>query len=195
MENQNQVTPVVTEQPTGNENTPATNESPETPTAPQETGAGQQSDVKQPERTFSRDEVTRILKRRIDRYQKSVFTKYGVKDASEFDSLFQKAKGYDDIVKSKDELAEKVAFLENNINPERYDDVRTYFKGKGLPFTEEGLKTALESHPEWLKQAPESAKPSKPTTTIRSVGTEPRSPSAKDEKEIAKKLFGDDLFD
>lgn len=194
MENQNQETPVVTEQPTGNENTPATNETPAAPADKVETGP--QSDVKpQPDRTFTRDEVTRILKRRIDRYQNNVFTKYGVKDSTELDALFEKAKGYDDIIKSRDELTEKVAFLENNINPERYDDVRTYFKGKGLPFTEEGLKTALESHPEWLKQAPEAAKPSKPITTIRSVGTEPKSRSASDEREIAKKIYGEDLFD
>ena len=39
------------------------------------------------DRLFTRDEVTRILKRRIDRYQNSVFLKYGVKNAQELDKL------------------------------------------------------------------------------------------------------------
>lgn len=191
MENQNQETPVVTEQPTGTDS-PANNES--TGSAPEINATGSKSASQPAERTFTRDEVTRILKRRIDRYQNSVFNKYGVKDSTELDALFEKAKGYDDIIKSRDELTEKVAFLGNNINPDRYDDIRTYFKGKGLQFSEDELKRQLETHPEWLNKSSEPEKPSKPITTIK-VGTGTHSGSPTGEKELAKKIFGDDLFD
>lgn len=178
----NQEKPTVTEQSTGT-GTPAKN----TPTGPQ-------SDM-QPDRTFTRDEVTRILKRRIDRYQNQMFKKYGVENSEGLDSLFEKAKGYDDILKSRDEYAEKVAFMGNNINPDRYDDIRTYFKGKGLQFSEDELKRQLETHAEWVKQAPVQQAPSKPVTTITPVGTPSNGPVDRSEQEIAKKVFGSDLFD
>ena len=184
MEN-NQETPVVTEQPTGHQGQePANN-----PTAGQPSGPTQQ-----PDRTFTRDEVTKILRNRLDRYQNSVYKKYGVKNLDEFNSLFEKAKGYDDVIKSRDEALETVAFLRNNINPDKYDDVKTYFKGKGLQFTEDALKQQLESHPEWvIKKAEEVNK--KPVTTITPVGTGSKGPIVTGEKELAKKIFGDDLFD
>ena len=160
-----------------------------TPTAPT-TGV---TSGPQPDRTFTRDEVTRILKRRIDRYQNSVLTKYGVKDASELDSLFEKAKGYDDLMNQKNEFEQQVAFLSNNINPDKYDDIKTYFKGKGLQFSNDELKRQLETHSEWLKQAPTA--PSKPTTTITPVGTAQNGPVSTGEKELARKIYGEDLFD
>lgn len=39
------------------------------------------------DRLFTRDEVTVILRRRLDRYQNSIFEKYGVKDSSELDRV------------------------------------------------------------------------------------------------------------
>lgn len=178
---------VVTQQQTvdsGTDQTPAT----DTPTEQTgETG----TPVQQPDRTFTRDEVTKILKRRLDRYQNSVYTKYGVKDSTELDSLFEKAKTYDDIIKARDEALEKVAFMENNINKDKYDDVRTYFKGKGLQFTEDELKRQLETHPEWINKPQETTKP---TTTITPVGTPSSGPVDKSEHEIAKRIFGNDLF-
>lgn len=139
----------------------------------------------QTDRTFTRDEVTKILKKRLDRYQNSVYQKYGVKDVDELDSLFNKAKEYDDIVRSRDEYAEKVAFLSNNINPDKYDDIRTYFKGKGLQFTEDALKQHLETHPEWVKSVV-----SRPKTTITSLGTEQSGQIPIGEKEMAERMFG-----
>lgn len=179
----NQETPVVTEQPTGQQGTEPANKS----------VTGQQSAPQQPDRTFTRDEVTKILRNRLDRYQNSVYRKYGVKNLDEFNSLFEKAKGYDDVIKSRDEALETVAFLRNNINPDKYDDVKTYFKGKGLQFTEDALKQQLESHPEWLKKT--SSVNQKPVTTITPVGTGTKGPITTGETELAKKIYGDDLFD
>ena len=170
-------TPVVTSQPTE-----------ATPTV-QNGVSGENQASNKPDRTFTRDEVTTILKRRIDRYQNSVFNKYGVKNAQELDSLFEKAKGYDDVIKSRDELTEKVAFMSNNINPDKYDDIRTYFKGKGLQFTEDALKSQLESHPEWLNKSVAS----KPKTTITTLGTEKTGQQQVGEKELAERMFGMDF--
>ena len=191
MEN-NQENQVVTEQPTGSGEPVQT-----TPTAtPIETGDKGTPVTPQPDRTFTRDEVTNILKRRLDRYQNSMYTKYGVKDSGELDSLFEKAKTYDDIIKARDEALETVAFLRNNIDANRYDDVRTYFKGKGLQFTEEELKRQLESHPEWSGKKEENPSVSnKPVTTVTPIGTASSGPTNKSEKDMAKKIFGDDLFD
>ena len=180
MEIDNQANPVVTEQPTGQPAEPV-----------QQSATGQQSGpTQQPDRTFTRDEVTTILKRRIDRYQNSVFNKYGVKNAAELDSLFEKAKGYDDNQRTIADLTEKVAFLGNNIDENRYDDIRTYFKGKGLQFTEDALKQQLESHPEWLKKTHAS---NKTVTTITPVGTGQQTPTGKSDKDIAEKMFGMEL--
>lgn len=176
MEN-NEVSSVVTQQPTGQENQAAE--------PAKESATGSNSESQRPERTFTRDEVTTILKKRIDRYQNSVYRKYGVKNLDEFNSLIDKAKQYDDIVKSRDELTETVAFLRNNINPQKYDDIKTYFKGKGLQFTEDSLKQQLSSHPEWLNK-----QISKPTTTITPVGTEQSGITKTGEKEVAEKMFG-----
>ena len=175
MEN-NQETSVVTEQPTGQEE-PATQSS-----------SGNQSTTQPVDRTFTRDEVTQILKKRIDRYQNSVCKKYGVNNLDEITSFIDKAKQYDDVIKTRDELAETVAFLRNNINPDKYDDIKTYFKGKGLQFNEDSLKAQLESHPEWLNKTV-----SKPTTTITPVGTPQTVPTSKSKKEIAEKMFGMEL--
>ena len=183
---ENQVNSVVTEQSTGSGNPVQTS-----PSGVPENNNG--TSVMQPDRTFTRDEVTKILKRRLDRYQNSVYSKYGVKDSAELDSLFDKAKSYDDIIKSRDEALEKVAFLGNNINPDKYDDIRTYFKGKGLQFTEDELKRQLESHPEWIKQAPVTN--NKPITTVTPIGTPNSGPVDKSEHDLAKRIFGDDLFD
>ena len=185
---ENQVNSVVTEQPAGSE-APVQEQSQAQPAD----NGNQGKPVEQPDRTFTRDEVTKILKRRLDRYQNSMYTKYGVKDSTELDSLFDKAKSYDDIIKSRDEALEKVAFLGNNINPDKYDDIRTYFKGKGLQFTEDELKRQLESHPEWVKQSEPVV--SKPKTTITPVGTPANGPVDRSEHDLAKRIFGEDLFD
>lgn len=187
---ENQGNPVVTEQPTGDGEPAKQDPSVNTPTA---NGEGEKSGIQQqPDRTFTRDEVTQILKRRIDRYQKSVYNKFGVKDSTELDSLFEKAKSLDEVSKERDDLRETVAFLRNNINDDKIDDIRTYFKGKGLQFTEDELKRQLESHPEWVKQAPVQEKPK---TTITTVGTPASGPSNRSEQDLAKKIFGADLFE
>ncbi len=76
-------------------------------------------------------------------------------------------------------LREQVAFNEYNIDPERYEDIRIYFKGKGLDLTPENLKAEVESHKEWVNK-----------TNIEKVGADnPQAPKT-NEREEAFKLFG-----
>lgn len=145
--------------------------------------------VAKPDRTFTRDEVTTILRRRLERANNSLYQKYGVKDANEFNSLLEKAKGYDSLKQERDSFSEKIAFMSNNINPDRYEDIRTYFKGKGMLFDEGVLKGLLESHPEWVTKS-ESAPVGKPKTTIKVLGTEQSAQPKVTDQQLAEKVFG-----
>ena len=123
---ENQVNAVVTEQSTVSQDTDQNIQ----PAQPADNGSQGQT-VQQQDRTFTRDEVTQILKRRLDRYQNNVYKKYGVENSEALDSLFEKAKSYDDIVKERDEALETVACMRNNINQDKIDDL--YFGISNFP--------------------------------------------------------------
>ena len=95
-------------------------------------------------------------------------------------------KANDCALKIRNEIFEENSFLKNNVNPDRYDDIRTYFKGKGLDFSNESLLEAIKTHPEWIN--PSNA------TTIKSLGLEEhkKAPDVS-EKQIASKFLGVDL--
>ena len=167
-----------------------------TPTEAATTSPAQEPDVKveeeataQPDRTFTRDEVTSILRGRLERANKSLYDKYGVKNAEEFNALFEKAKSYDTLKNERDDFAQKIAFLENNIEPSRYEDIKTYFKGKGMVFDGEVLKTLLDTHPEWVKKIENNINTT-PKTTISKLGSEISTKPNVTDKERAEKLFG-----
>ena len=167
-----------------------------TPTEAATTSPAQESDVKvekeataQPDRTFTRNEVTAILRSRLERANRSLYDKYSVKNADELEALFEKAKNYDALKTERDDFAQKISFMENNIKPDRYEDIKTYFKGKGMVFDGEVLKTLLDTHPEWVNTVvKETSKPQK--TTISKLGSEQSSKPNITEKEVAEKLFG-----
>lgn len=142
----------------------------------------------QVEKTFTQEQVNGFMQERIN----SIYNGYGVSNKAELDALIEKAKGFDEVnanyqtTKTQNEeyaqqnrtLAEKVAFIENNVNPERYDDVRAYFKGKEIEFNAENLLKELETHKEWLNE----------NTTIK-VGFSKTEQPKETEWEQAKKLF------
>lgn len=139
------------------------------------------------DKRFTQDEVNNIVVGRLN----SLYNGYGVKDKAELDALFQKATLYDDTKARYDALenehrgiAEKLLFMENNINPARYDDVRAYFKGKELVFNAENLKKEIETHNEWLNVA------EKPVATIKAVGNIKQTETKENDKDKAMKLFG-----
>lgn len=160
-----------------------------------ENGQQTQTDPNAPTtpKSFSQDQVNEIVRNRIDR----LYTCYGVKNKQELDDLVGKSQSYDvmkerygDLQVENANLNEKLTFLENNISPDRYDDVRAYFKGKGIDFSGENLIEALATHPEWLNQP----KVETPKTTITTLGNEITYKAREDEKDVASKLFGFSRF-
>lgn len=128
------------------------------------------------EKTFTQKQVDDLIKARLERRNKSLLKRYGVEKSSDLDNLVGKSQAYD-VMKErytaiKDEnaqLKERIAFLTNNINPDREDDIRAHFKGKDIVFNEENLVKELGTHPEWLKAVEGDTTPK---TTIKKLGIE-----------------------
>lgn len=145
-------------------------------------------------KTFTQEQVNEMVKARLDRDRKSIYKRYGVEDRSGLDDLIGKAQSYsvmeeryNAIQSEVNSLRESNAFLKNNINPERYDDIRAYFKGKEIPFNEENLKNEIATHSEWVTKSGEEPTPK---TTIQSLGRDVPQKQSENEKENAMKMFG-----
>lgn len=144
-----------------------------------------------PERTYTKQEVIDMMKRRVGRSHNAFFKRYGVQDLKGLDELFENSKKFSSmndefgkIQLRNSELMRENAFLRNNINPDKYDDIIAHFKGNNVEFSEEELLKALVNHPEWLKQQ------AAPQTTIRALGAEAHTMPAADEASMASKLLG-----
>jgi len=142
------------------------------------------------ERTWTKDQIVDMMKRRVARSHNAFFKRYGVQDLKELDELFEKSKQFgsmnDEFGKIQlrnSELMRENAFLRNNINPNKYDDIIAYFKGNDIEFSEDELLKALPTHNEWLKQ-------SAPVTTIGSLGAEAHTMPKANEADLAAKLLG-----
>ncbi len=141
------------------------------------------------EKTFNQEQVNDFVRERLNK----IYKRYGVENKQGLDELVGKAQSYNimeerynNAMNELSSLKEANAFMKNNINPDKYDDVRAYFKGKGLEFNEENLVNELQNHGEWVNVVE-----NKPQTTIKVLGTDnSRVSPQKDEKEIASKLFG-----
>ena len=141
------------------------------------------------QKTFTQEVVDNLIKKRLERERQATFKRYGVENRSGLDNLIGQAQSYgvmkERYAKMKEEnamLNEKIAFLTNNINPSREDDIRAYFKGKGLEFSNENLVNELASHPEWLNVVQTD---DTPKTTIKALGVEhkdTRVPESEEEK-------------
>lgn len=144
------------------------------------------------EKSFTQSQVNDIVRARLDSDRSRFYKRYGVKDRDELDNLVNKSQAYDVMsekyeqnIGERDSLREEVAFLRNNIEPKRYDDIRTYFKGKNVILNNENLIAELEGHPEWVKVN------ETPTTTIQTLSPNPMDSKPKeDERERASRYFG-----
>jgi len=142
------------------------------------------------ERTWTKDQIVQMMKKRVARSHNAFFKRYGVQDLKALDELFEQSKKFSDmngefgkIQLRNSELMRENAFLRNNVNPDKYNDIIAYFKGNDMDFSEEELLKALPTHQEWLRQAA-------PATTIRSLGSEAHTLPKVDEAERAGKLLG-----
>ena len=163
-----------------------------------------QTGGQQPEKTFTKDEVNELMKRRVARSHEAFFKRYGVKDLSELDELMGYKESYNTLKAQNDELnqkfndldqkyadldgqhkdlAKQYAYKVGNINNSKIADIETYFKGKGLDINEETLREELKTHPDWINQV----------STIEHVGVEGNEPPATDEAVLASQIFGVDL--
>lgn len=147
-------------------------------------------------KTFTQEQVNKIMRSRLDRDRLSFFNRYGVKDRDGLDGLIGKAQSYD-VMKERynglknenAQLRERLAFVSNGINPDREDDIRAYFKGKGIEFSDEALIQELETHPEWRKVV--DTGDSTPKTTIKALGVEHRDRNVQEtEAEKRRRIFG-----
>lgn len=136
---------------------------------------------------LTQEEVNALVVERLKKQKDGFLKKYGVDDEMKLDELVGKAKLHDemkvqlDTLKSSNaSLTEKLAFIENNINPERYEDIRIYFKGKGLEFTPDNFVKEIATHKEWLN--------TKAPANIQ-VGASKPTPKPINEKEEALKMF------
>jgi len=160
-----------------------------------ETEQPEQSQEEPIEKTFTQKQVDDLIKARLERRTKSFLRRYGVEKSSDLDNLIGKSQAYD-VMKErytaiKDEnaqLKERIAFLTNNINPDREDDIRAHFKGKDIVFNEENLVKELGTHPEWLKAIEGDTTPK---TTIKKLGIEHKDAKVPEsEAEKMNRIFG-----
>lgn len=126
---------------------------------------------------FTQEQVNEMIRERLARQEKS-FAEKSDKQKNTLDELASQTAS----------LRQELAFVNNNIDQDKKDDILALFKGKGLEFTEENLKELLPKHPEWLKKSENIA-------TISNLGKDHETKNKEiDKKEIAKKMFGLDGF-
>ena len=141
----------------------------------------------QPERTYTKNEIIDLMKKRVDRSHKAFFKRYGVNNLQELDDVFKYKDQYLGLQNKYNDLTREMAFIKNNVSPERYEDIIAYFKGKDLEFNEQELLNQLATHPEWLKQ---QATTNPQSTTIKTLGSEAHSAPKPSDKDLASKLLG-----
>ena len=144
----------------------------------------------QKEEKLTQSQVNDIVTKRLAKQAEGFYKKYGVMDEKGMDDLVGKAKSYDELNKKYNELSEKnailnerVMFIDNSIRKDREDDVRTYFKGKEMPMTDENIKEALKTHNEWANASVNPV----------AVGNSGTPKTEEDEIDLASKLFGVNL--
>ena len=147
------------------------------------------------ERSFNQKQVDEMIKARLERSEKSFLKRYEVQNLNELNEAIGKSQAYDvikerykDIKAENSQLKEKIAFLSNNINPDREEDIRAYFKGKEIEFNDDNFIKELGTHPEWLKVVKEDTTPK---TTIKALGVEHTKVKVDEtEDEKRKRIFG-----
>ena len=108
--------------------------------------------VKEPEKTFTQSEVNSIIQKRLKEKDKSLLEKLGLETFDGLDEKLQKSNDYDNLLAQKNELEKELLFKNNNISSDKIDDVKYFFKGKGIELNAENLTKELETHKEWLNK-------------------------------------------
>lgn len=148
------------------------------------TPSEEKHETKQTSKTFTQEEVNQIVSGRIN----DIYSKYGVSSKEELDKIVGLGKKYNDLStelettkKDLQSINEKVLISDLGLDNEKVNDIKFYFKGKGIDFNEDNLKKELENHQEWKKNI-ENIKVGK----LREETKE----DTKTESEMAAQLFG-----
>jgi hypothetical protein len=154
-------------------------------------GNPNENDGKPTDRTFTRSEVTEILKKRLVRAKSKLLAKFGIESEDKLDEYLENHnKTIKDLEDSNNKYGEldvqykklfhDYLYLKNDVIPEKYADLDKYFENSEL--NEENLAGILKSHPEFVK--PKQAIP-------QQIGQQQNGQQSKvTEKELAEKLLG-----
>lgn len=164
----------------------------ETPSTPEQVTTGEETPT--PAKSFTQEQVNEIVRARLNRSTEKFLSKYGCKNETELDELIGKAQAYsvmkeryDGLKNNNDVLNEQVTFMKNNVNPDKYEEVKAYFKGKDMLLNEGTLAEELKTHPYWLNATKTDTTPK---TTIKKLGAEANTPPKRDIHEWASSIFG-----
>lgn len=153
-----------------------------------------QDDGKNP-KTFTQEQVNLFVKKRLARNTKSFLENYEISGEDEFKELIGKAQSYEAMKLSKEEMTKELTgvrqtlwFKDNNVNPDRIDDIKAHFKGTESELTNESLVEALKTHPEWLNNLAEQNPV--PKTTIQKLNPDKNTPPTKNDEDEMAKMFG-----
>lgn len=142
-------------------------------------------------KTFTQEEVNKIVEERINR----VYSSYGVKNKDELDKVVENTKNLD----AENKALKKEKMLSKfKIDDSRKEDVDIYFKGSGLEFNEENLEKVIKTHREWVVSSNEENNPASNATNENKektakvvVGAEKSKTATADEELLkAEKIFG-----
>lgn len=147
-----------------------------------------ETDVKNDEVKLTQEEVNNLVKDRVNKTKEQFYKRYGVSSREELDDLIGKCQSFDEVKERYDNLnvenqslKQELAFLKNNIDNKKIDDIKIYFKGKELELNEENLINELSTHPEWVKA----------NTSINTLGVEHKETKREEtEDERIKRVFG-----
>lgn len=172
----------------------------------EETGENEENVNNEPENLddkpqFSQNDLNRIINKRLSKAKKDFYKGCGVENETELDAILGKGQAYDIMKNEYDKLVventafrEKELFTTNNINPQRYDDIRVHFKGLGTDLNADNLKEQLMTHPEWINkpttafEAPTT--PIKPKVEIKAVGNPISTKKVESDDSLMRKLWG-----
>lgn len=138
------------------------------------------SDTKE---ALTQERVNEIVRERLDKQSRSYLKRLGLESEDGIAELVKRAQSYDGLTKENHSLKEAMALKDAGISSNREDDVRTYFKGKGMELTAESLEQAIATHPEWKAG----------NNVGIGVDKQPAAPAISEEEEAAR-LFGYDRF-
>lgn len=158
---------------------------------------GGQPGPSKPEQMYTASQINEIMRKRVERSHNAFFKRYGVNDLEELDNLVGKANSYeptkqlydelqknhDDLTMQHRDLTKRYAYQVKNINPDKFNDIETYFKGKGIDIDENTLDGELKTHKDWVKKV----------ATVENLGSEVAEQTHTDELQEASNIFGVDL--